>query len=75
MSFAKRREDLKNPRARKRIEGFLMEGRAEAEVDGIILTIVTEAEDPECSMGAAEAEEFLADWIRVYEELREMRDG
>jgi hypothetical protein len=26
-------------------------------------------------MGEAEAEEFLADWVRVYEELREMRDG
>jgi hypothetical protein len=46
-----------------------------AKVDGIILTVVTEGEDEDCAMGEAEAEEFLADWVRVYEELREMRDG
>jgi hypothetical protein len=50
-------------------------GLVTAKVDGIILTVVTEGEDEDCAMGEAEAEEFLADWVRVYEELREMRDG
>jgi hypothetical protein len=45
----------------------------EAEVDGIILTVVTEGDDEECAMGEAEAVEFLADWVRVYEELRDGR--